>query len=65
MRGRMLPDSGLMTTIETANYLGIHRGTLWRFLQEGSAPPAVLIGRSRRFRRADVDSWIESRRAVS
>jgi excisionase family DNA binding protein len=46
----------------TAGYLGVAVRTVedWRY--RGTGPAFVRCGRQIRYRRADVDSWIESQR---
>jgi len=34
-------------------------GTLRRWRAEGSGPPALRAGRTVRYRRADVDAWLQ------
>jgi excisionase family DNA binding protein len=52
----------LMTPRELAEYLGVPLATVyrWRYLAEG--PMGFRIGRHVRYRRADVEAWVESRR---
>lgn len=51
--------SDLLTPQETAEVLRVHQRTLrrWRSLRYG--PPSHRIGRLIRYRRADLDRWIE------
>lgn len=55
----MEPDEQLMTVQELAQYLGVPAGTLyqWRYRREG--PPGFRVGRHVRYRRSDVQEWIE------
>ena len=58
----MTKDSGeLLTPKQLAEYLGVPVKTLysWRYL--GSGPRAVHAGRYLRFRRGDVETWLEAR----
>ncbi len=55
----MLTDSRLLTTPEVAQYLGIPVATLYQWRTRGIAPRAVRVGKYLRFRRADVDAWVE------
>jgi len=50
----------LLTTDEVATWLGIQRCTLEkaRSTRLGDFPPFIRIGRTIRYRRADVDSWL-------
>lgn len=49
----------LMTTEEVADYLQVPIGTLygWRYKRIG--PVAVRIGRHLRYRRSDIEQWLE------
>ncbi len=49
----------LLATDELAEYLGVPVRTIytWRARREG--PRGIRVGRSLRFRRADVDRWLD------
>lgn len=51
----------LMTVEEVAAYLRKPVRTLyaWRYRREG--PPAFKVGRHIRYRKVDVDAWLETR----
>jgi len=53
-----------MTLGEAADYLGVAKITLRRWTRQGQLP-CVRIGKrgDRRFRRADLDSYIDERKA--
>lgn len=55
----MTPDEQLMTVQELALYLGVPVATLyqWRYRREG--PPGFRVGRHVRYRRTDIQAWIE------
>jgi excisionase family DNA binding protein len=57
-----LVGAHLLTIDEAASYLAIPKATLytWRTRRVGFGPPAVKIGGSLRFRRTDLDAWIEA-----
>ena len=66
MTKRELPEPILMNTEQAAAYLGIQSyRTLeaWRYARNGVVgPPWVQVsGRSVRYRKADLDAWIEER----
>ncbi len=48
---------------EVAAFLGVPVRTVydWRYRSEG--PPGIRVGRHLRFRWADVDAWLDGRRA--
>jgi excisionase family DNA binding protein len=47
---------------DVAGYLGIRRGTVYKWV-ERSGLPARKVGRLLKFRRAEVDAWVERRSA--
>jgi excisionase family DNA binding protein len=55
-------DERLWTEQETADYLQVAVGTLRRWRTEGTGPPALRVGRTIRYRRSDVDRWLERER---
>jgi len=56
----------LMTTAETAVYTGLAESTLEQSRVTGKLGlPFVKIGRSVFYDKADVDSWIESKKRTS
>jgi excisionase family DNA binding protein len=52
-------DERLWTEQEAADYLQVAVGTLRRWRAEGTGPPALRVGRNVRYRRSDVDGWLE------
>lgn len=52
-------ETELLSPRQVAEYLGIPVATLyqWRYRREG--PPGFRIGRHVRYRRKDLDDWIE------
>jgi excisionase family DNA binding protein len=59
MEIRESPAVMLITPEETARLLEISERTLWRLLSAGRVPKPVRIGRSTRWRLAEVRDWIE------
>ena len=55
----------LMTTQESANYLGLKTATLeqWRWI--GCGPTFCKVGRAVRYRLSDLDSYIKSAEVVA
>ena len=49
----------LITAEEAAAALRVSERTLWRLLSAGKVPPPVRIGRNSRWRRAEIEGWIE------
>jgi excisionase family DNA binding protein len=57
-------DDTFLTTSEVIDYLHVNLRTVYRLLKAGQLP-GVRVGRQWRFRRADVDAWLEGRRSPS
>ncbi|WP_433725745.1 helix-turn-helix transcriptional regulator [Actinoplanes sp. CA-051413] len=51
----------LLTPVEVAEVLGIPKSTLYAWRNRNVGPRAVRVGRHLRWRRLDVDMWIETR----
>jgi len=52
--------SEIMTLEETAKYLRIGKSTLYKMAREGEVP-AIKIANQWRFRKRDIDKWLEER----
>ena len=54
----------LLSASEVAAYLGVPIKTLyrWRYRREG--PPALRVGRHIRYRRTDLEDWVNHRLAT-
>jgi excisionase family DNA binding protein len=52
-------DDRLLTARDVAQFLGIPMATLYSWRTRGIAPRAVRVGKHLRFRRADVDAWVD------
>ena len=65
MTALSLPANRLLTTNEAAQILGIKPQTLayWRCVKRYDLP-YIRVGRSCRYKRSDIDKFIESRRVV-
>jgi excisionase family DNA binding protein len=48
-----------------AQYLQVPRRTIYRWRQYKEGPPAYPVGRHLRWRRSDVDKWLEERRTAA
>jgi len=55
---------GFMTTEQVLGCLKVDPRTIYRLIKSGELP-AVRIGRRWRFRRSDLDDWIERQRAIT
>jgi excisionase family DNA binding protein len=51
----------LMTMAEVSELLGIPVSTLYGWRHRGEGPAGYRIGRRVRYRRAEVEAWIEAR----
>ena len=56
-----MADDGFLTTEEVLEYLQVNLRTVYRLIKSGKLP-AVRVGRQWRFRRQDIDAWLESQR---
>ena len=64
--GKIVPlnlptDESFLTTEEVLEYLSVNQRTVYRLIKAGSIP-AVRVGRQWRFRKRDLDTWLESQR---
>src|SRR5213079_1326262 len=55
-------DETFLTTEEVLEYLQVNLRTVYRLIKAGKIP-AVRVGRQWRFRKRDIDAWLESQRA--
>jgi excisionase family DNA binding protein len=51
----------LLTEQEVADYCKVSVRTVKRWRAEGTGPPFLRAGRQVRYRKRDVDAWLESR----
>ena len=58
----MIPGSDAMNALQAASYLGVHVETL-RQLARRNAIPSFKVGRDWRFRKAELQAWIEQQRS--
>jgi excisionase family DNA binding protein len=52
-------DNTLMSAREVAEYLGIPLKTMYGMNSNGTAPPRIRVGRYVRYRRSDVELWLD------
>ncbi len=55
-------DDTFLTTEEVLDYLQVNLRTVYRLIKAGKIP-AVRVGRQWRFKRADLDAWLEGQRS--
>ncbi|OHD23690.1 MAG: hypothetical protein A2Y38_24575 [Spirochaetes bacterium GWB1_59_5] len=56
------PNTGdvLLTTVEAASFLRVHKRTLWRWTKEGKVPASTIPGTSRLiFRQHDLEKLLQ------
>jgi excisionase family DNA binding protein len=53
-----MEQSVLLNVKQVAQYLQLKESTIYSWAQDGKIP-AIKIGRTWRFRRTDLDSWLE------
>ncbi len=56
------PDIALMTVEEVAAYLQLQPETIRAMTRRGELPGFKVGSRRLRFRKADIDAWLESRK---
>ena len=54
-------DDAFLTTEEVLEYLQVNLRTVYRLIKAGKIP-AVRVGRQWRFRKRDLDAWLEAQR---
>jgi excisionase family DNA binding protein len=59
--GTQLPS--FLTTEEVLGYLKVNPRTIYRLIRSGDLP-AIRIGRQWRFRRSDLNDWIDRQRSM-
>jgi excisionase family DNA binding protein len=53
----------LMSIEDLAVYLGVSKRTIYKYLADGDCPPYIkLSAKNISFDRADVDTWLESKK---
>ena len=57
-------DEAFLTTDEVLEYLQVNLRTVYRLIKAGKIP-AVRVGRQWRFRKTDIDAWLERERSHS
>src|SRR3989337_386255 len=56
-------DESFLTTEEVLEYLQVNLRTVYRLIKAGKIP-AVRVGRQWRFRKRDIDAWLDSQRSA-
>ncbi len=53
-----------LTLAEVANWLRVPHSRLYQWRYRGEGPKSVKVGASVRYRRTDVDRWIDNNRVA-
>src|SRR6186713_3114128 len=61
LSGHLTHDDIFLTTEEVLEYLQVNLRTVYRLIKAGKIP-AVRVGRQWRFRKRDIDAWLDSQR---
>jgi PTS system nitrogen regulatory IIA component len=59
-----MTDEQLMSVKDLADYLQVDMSTLYLWSQRGQIP-AMKVGRMWRYRRSEIDTWLNERRTPS
>ena len=59
-----MTDEEILTLQELAAYLKIAEKTRYGYAQKGTIP-GIKIGSAWRFRKSDIDAWLEERRRLT
>ena len=52
----------LMSPQDLADYAQVPVATIYAWRYKGEGPPGIKVGRHLRFRRRDVESWLDQQR---
>jgi len=63
LSGHLTHDDIFLTTDEVLEYLQVNLRTVYRLIKAGKIP-AVRVGRQWRFRKRDIDAWLDGQRAT-
>lgn len=54
----------LLCVDDLVDYLRVPRSTLYAWRSRGGGPPGIKVGRHVRYRRNDVEKWLDERKAA-
>ncbi len=60
-QNKFIDDEQLLTVEQVASYLQLQNSTIYVYAQRGKIP-AFKVGRNWRFKREDLDVWLEQSR---
>lgn len=55
-----MPTAPLLSPTDLADYLQVPLKTVYRWRSEAAGPRGIRVGKHVRYRREDVDSWLDS-----
>lgn len=55
------PGDALLSPQQLADYLGVPVATVYRRRYESTGPRGIKVGKHVRYRRRDVEDWLETR----
>ena len=55
----------LMTTEQLAEFLQVPLTSLYQWRHKGRGPKGIKVGKYVRYRRSDVDAWLDDRTATT
>lgn len=56
-----MENEQLMSVVQVAKYLQLNRSTIYDWAQRGKLP-AIKLGQVWRFRRVELDTWLETQK---
>ena len=56
----MQANQNFLSPTQLARYLSVPVATIYGWRHQGKGPPAAKLGNHLRYRKADVDDWIDS-----
>jgi len=60
-KNNLIQNEQLLTIEQVADYLQLQKSTIYTYAQRGSIP-AFKVGRNWRFKREDVEVWLEEKK---
>lgn len=57
----VVPEDALLSPQQVADYLGVPVATVYRWRYEGTGPRGMKVGKHVRYRRGEVEAWLDAR----
>jgi predicted DNA-binding transcriptional regulator AlpA len=61
MKGGTMAEE-LFSSLNTSQYMNMSHSWLRRSRVDGNGPPFIKLGRSVRYRKSDVDAWLDQQK---